>query len=216
MNTFKAILERRSVREFNAKNIPKDHINLILESGAYAPSTGGLKDYRFIVVDKPKLISQIADLSDQYWINKAPIVIAVCTNTALNKKFYGKRSQKYTIQNAAAATQNMLLAATALNIHSCWVGDYNDKEVKKLLKIEDGADLHNLIVLGYTDKKIKPSKEPDLNVNVFWNEYGNRIKNMNLLLREYAKELEERIEEFNLQNKIKIWQRKLNKFFNKK
>ncbi len=216
MDLFKAIIERRSTRNFNSKKVSEKDLNFILEAGAYAPSSGDLKDFRFLVVDEPKKIAKIADIANQHWLNKVGLLIVVCSDSDLATSFYNKRGEDYAKYNAAAAIQNMLLAAHALNIRSCWVGDFDKKGLRLLLKIPQEAQCHAIIPLGYSDEKLEDPKEIDLEVNVFYGKYGFRYKKLNLILREYAKELEERLEKMNFKNDFGTFKTKLKKAFSKK
>ena len=53
----KAIIERRSIRKYSSKPVEFEKITAVLESGSYAPTSGDLKDFKFVLVTKRKTIN---------------------------------------------------------------------------------------------------------------------------------------------------------------
>lgn len=194
MDVTKAIDQRRSIRHFNTKSIEFEKIALILENAGKAPSSGDIKDYRFILVTDYEVIRNIAQAcTEQYWIETAPVVIVVCADKERSESFYGDKGKNmYSIQNAAAATQNALLTATEQGLGSCWVGSFDDEKISMLLKMPPHVDPQAVIALGYYDEE--PSeKELDIEHYVYFGSYGNKFSNLNLVTREYSKEIEKQL-----------------------
>ena len=104
------------------------------------------------------------------FFSEAPIVIAVVAKPY--DSLMGRLLKRYEpsanyvssagIQSVAAAIQNLLLAASALGIGSCWMtGPLVAREkLEEVLSIKTSGDLSALIPLGYADKKIKPHTWP--------------------------------------------------------
>jgi len=65
-----------------------------------------------------------------------------------------KASPKWYKVDVSIALQNMVLAAVSLGLGTCWVGSFDEKEVKKLLRIPERFEIVALIALGYEKKKI--------------------------------------------------------------
>lgn len=191
MDPYECISARRSIRKYLQKPVDFNKLALILEAGSKAPSAGNLQDYRFVVITEKDKIRAIADhCTDQFWIAEAPVIIAVCSDTESAESYYGLRGQRlYSVQNSAAAIQNMLLAAHSLGLGTCWIGSFNEDYMSEALKIPDKVRVQSIITLGYADgaPDIKSSRE--LGDMVFFNVYGNKIRNMNALLKEYSKEI---------------------------
>lgn len=175
METLEAIKKRRSVRKYLKKQIPNNILVKILETATLAPSSGNLQNTRLILIKDKEKISKIASAClDQYWINTAPVVLAVCSDDQNIKRVYNKRADLYSIQNTAAAIENMLIAAASLNIGSCWIGAFNDLEIKKILKLPEHIKPHAIITFGYSDdKSLQPKKEPLRNL-LFFEDYGKK------------------------------------------
>ena len=128
MNVIDCIKKRRSVRNFIDKDVGMDLLGQILEAGTFAPSSGNLQNWFFILVTDQALKDQLAaSCLNQNWLAKAPILIIVVADPNKVEREYNERGKKiYSIQNASAAIQNMLLAATELGLGSCWVSAFDE------------------------------------------------------------------------------------------
>lgn len=157
MDVFECIRDRRSIRKFLEVPVEWDKIGTIIDAGMLAPSAGNLQNWRFIVVRDEQKRIQLAEASlQQHWMSSAPVIIVVCSEIRKIKQFYGVRGERlYAIQNCAAAVQNMLLAAHALDLGACWVGAFDENAVCRTLSIPDDAELRPqaLIPIGYPDEK---------------------------------------------------------------
>jgi len=150
MNEFLNIINtRRSIRRYADKEIPDEDIRKILYSAMQAPSAGNEQPWHFIVVrDKRKL----NDLSEAHpfgkMLSQASAAIVVCCDPKLSKY-----KLPMWVQDCSAATQNILLAARALGIGSCWLGVYPDearmKRIAKILEVPDEIVVFSIVSLGY-------------------------------------------------------------------
>ena len=192
MDVFQAITQRRSVRSFNSKPVEFEKITKLLDSASHAPSAGDLKDYKFIVVTDKALLSEVAECAqEQYWIRQAPVLIVVVSDFHHTKELYKERGERlYSVQSCAAATQNILLTAHSLGLAGCWVGAFDENKLNTLLSISGERRPQVIIPIGYTDEGAAENKDPELETMVYFNSYGSKVKNMNLLTREYSKEIE--------------------------
>ncbi len=192
MDVFKCIQTRRSVRSYSSRKVEFDKIALVLEAASKAPSSGNLQDYRFIVVnDRDKIRALANHCNEQFWIASAPVLLIVCADTERTELYYGLRGQRlYATQNSAAAIQNALLAAHALGLGACWIGAFNEEFVSDEFGIPEKVRPQAIITLGYQEGELDPKTENELEAMVSFNSYGSKVENMNVLLREYSKELD--------------------------
>lgn len=138
MDIFDAIAKRRSIRKFDGtKPVDEEVVRKILEAGIQAPSAGNGQSWRFVVVRDKSLKHRLAfEAGHQQFIDEAPVAIVVCSDLELAEHHYGERGRKtYSIQETAAAIENMLLAVTALGFGSCWVGAFNESVAKEILDL---------------------------------------------------------------------------------
>ncbi|RJX20321.1 MAG: nitroreductase family protein [Ammonifex sp.] len=152
------IKERRSVRRFKKEPVSREVIENLLEAARWAPSGGNIQPWFFYVVgDQDKRACLAAASLNQRFIAEAPVVIVVCAEPSRSARIYGERGRYvYCIQDTAAAVQNILLAATAYGLGSCWVGAFDENQVRHCLGIPAERRPVALIPLGYPD--IDPEK----------------------------------------------------------
>lgn len=152
MQTQEALKERRSVRTFNAKPVPSNLIEIIIDCARLAPTARNVQPWDFVVITKKETLKLLGSIAETgRFIAESPCCIAVfCSDT------------KYYLEDGCAATVNILIAAEDLGLSACWVaGDkkpYCDK-VRDLLGAPEDYKLVSLIPLGYSDdKSVMPSK----------------------------------------------------------
>ncbi len=155
MNVEECIKTRRSIRKYKDKSVDSEKINQILDSGKFAPSAGNLQNWKFIVVRKEEIITKLAEASfDQDWMIDAPVHIVIAAEPRKAERYYGARGERlYTIQNCAAAIQNMLLTAKDLGLGSCWVGAFDEEKVIRALNMPEDATPQAIITIGYADER---------------------------------------------------------------
>jgi len=176
MGILDLIKTRRSIRKYKSQDIPYEKILEILEAGIWAPSSGNLQNWYFIIVKDPEKRRKIMELSyGQGFILEAPVLIVICSDTNLVTSIYGEVGKMYAIQNTAAAIQNIMLAAWEKGYGTCWVGAFNEKEIKKILEIPDDIEIHAIITLGVPDENPKPPKRIGLYEKVFFERWGNKL-----------------------------------------
>jgi nitroreductase len=191
MSAIDIIKKRRSIRRYSSRPIEFSKLIDILEAGLHAPSSGNHQSWKFVVVNDLKTKQKIAkECKGQEWISHAPVLIMVYAGTREQKTFYAGRGEiLYSAQNCAAATQNMMLAATELGLGTCWIGQFNEDIIDDILKVEAkyGVLLHAIITLGYADEEPEVKSFAPFDQTVFFNKYGEKIKNPNLRKQDYAK-----------------------------
>lgn len=139
MDVFEAIKTRRSTRRYKSENVSEEQVKKLLEAAIMAPSGGNMQPWDFIIIrDEAQKKALARAALGQMFIASAPVVIVVCANKPRTAKRYGDRGAEfYCLQDTAAATQNILLAATAMGLAGCWVGAFNDEAVSQVLKLPD-------------------------------------------------------------------------------
>jgi len=173
-----AIRTRRSIRKYLDKPLPRELVTKVIDAGRYAPSSGNLQNWKFILVEKPHLRNAIADAClQQWWIASAPHLIVIVGENDKAKRFYGDRGERlYTVQNAASAATCMILAAHSIGLGACWVGAFDEQKVAKLLFVPEENRVQAVITLGYPDEHPpEPAKYP-IEINCYFNGWRARIE----------------------------------------
>ena len=160
MDVFEAIKNRRSIRVFTPEEVSEEEIEKIIDAGRHAPSAGNIQPWEFIVIRDSRTKRKLSEAAlDQRFLEAVPVVIVVCANELRSSRGYGSRGTTlYCLQDTAAAIQNMLLAACALNLGTCWVGAFREEDARKILNIPKGVRPIALIPIGH------PAKEPKMRV----------------------------------------------------
>ncbi len=162
--TIKTIKERRSIRRYQDKEVPKDILEELIDCARLAPSARNDQPWKFVVITNKETLKKLGNVvTTGSFIGDAAACIIVC----------GKENG-HLVEDGCAATQNILLAAHSLGIGTCWVAGvnraYNDN-AKKILGIPNDIDIVSFIPLGYPDEEPgKPSKK-DLNNVIHWEKY---------------------------------------------
>lgn len=147
MNVLDAIKMRKSVRRYLNKPIEDDKLSLILEAGRLAPSAGNRQEWRFIVIKDPETRKKIAESAGgQLFIGEAPVVIVACADTDNYVMQCGQLS--YPI-DVAIVLDHISLAAVELGLGTCWIGKFDEGEIKKILSIPDHIRVVEIMPLGY-------------------------------------------------------------------
>lgn len=144
------ILERSSCRAYRSDPLPRADIDRLIETLRWAPSAGNRQPWRFLVIESQGLRARLAHAAyDQEFLAQAPVVFVVCVEPERSATRYGERGRfLYAIQDTAAATENLLIAATALGYGSCWVGAFDENAVHEVLEIPEGLRAVSMVPVG--------------------------------------------------------------------
>ena len=164
MQALQAIRKRRSVRIFNAKPVPRNLVEELIDCARLAPTARNVQPWEFVVITKKDTLQELGSLADNgSFIEDSSCCIAVfCQDT------------KYYLEDGCAATENILISAYDLGLSSCWVaGDkkpYADR-VRELLGVPADFKLVSLIPIGYSDIKAPLPSKKSLNDVMHWERY---------------------------------------------
>lgn len=195
MDALECIKTRRSIRKYASTPVEFEKVGEILEAGKSAPSAGNIQDWKFVLITEDDTKKQVAEAClQQYWMETAPIHIVVCVQPEKSERFYGERGRKvYSIQNCAAAVENMLLAANAQNLGSCWVSAFNDDMLRTAVNIPGNIIPQAVVTIGYADEA--PATPPKLTIEnvVFIEKWGSRIRDMAAYMENYSEHVQKAV-----------------------
>lgn len=151
MEIFECLKSRRSVREYDDKDVPDDLIGRILSAGVKAPSAGNVQPWEFVIVRDKITKSKLKDAAlGQNHVMNAPVLIIICADEEKSGRRYGDRGKDlYCIQDTAACTQNMLLAGHALGLGMCWVGAFEEEKVAEILELPERLKPVAILTIGF-------------------------------------------------------------------
>ena len=190
-DTLLSIKNRRSIRMFSDKPVSDEDLQTILHAANQAPSAHNQQSWKFIVVrgqKKSELVSLISAKSADFSrpssvllrmasrsIASAPVVVAVANTGELitrgtelfkiNKNIAHDFFRIMEIQSSAAAVQNLLIAATSLDLATVWLGVLVliKNDVLRFLGEPEG-EFMAVVPVGYASKLSTAPKKRPLNV----------------------------------------------------
>jgi len=159
MDILQTIASRRSIRAFKPDQINDDVLTQVLEAAQAAPSAGNRQSREIIIVKDEAVRIALAEAAfNQLFIQEAPVDLVFCANPLKSQQRYGERGRDlYCILDTAASVQNVLLAAHALGLGSCWVGAFNEEAVREAVGLPKDVRPITLIPLGYPAKQPEPT-----------------------------------------------------------
>lgn len=164
MDLFEVIKKRRSVRLFQDKPVPMEDLVKIVDAGRLAPSGSNLQRREFIIITDKSILTRLNDVQPVFDTGAAIAVIVDRT--------------KYAVEDASAAVENILLAATALGYGCCWVEGTlipNENWVKELLGIPKNKKLFALIPIGIPLTSGEQAPKKPLDEVAYLNRYGEKL-----------------------------------------
>lgn len=152
-NFYELFERRKSVREFQDRPIAPEVLARLLETLRRAQSAANRQPWRFIVVEK-KDRAELNDALTKEGFRGAPIIIAACAEP---KEAWTRKADRvnYAWVDVTIAVTEMICAATAEGLGTCWIASLEPAGVKKILGIPEDTDIVALIAIGWPNEELK-------------------------------------------------------------
>ncbi len=147
MELFEVIRTRRSIRLYRDKPVEEAKLRRVLEAARLAPSAANRQPWRFIVVTDPAVKEKLRAAYDREWFVSAPVIIVACA--VPTQSWLRSDREEYWKVDVAIAMQNLVLAARAEDLGTCWIAAFNEKKTKKALGVPKNARVVVMTPLGY-------------------------------------------------------------------
>jgi len=152
MSVLKVIQKRRSVRKYKKDPIPEDVLQRVLEAARLAPSGKNYQPWKFIVVQNEELKEKLARASaEQFFMAEAPIIIVGCGFPDDSYSSMGRYMKSWPV-DVTIALEHLILQAAEEDLGTCWIGSFEEEEVKSILNVPENARVLALTPLGYPDE----------------------------------------------------------------
>ena len=170
MDTIAVIKARRSIRRYRPVAVPNAVLTDLIDCARLAPTGYNSQPWVFVVVTDPAVRGQIADIA-RYggFIRQAGACIAV----------FARSDAETYVEDSCAATENIIIAAGAYGLGTCWVNAYrksHSQAIEKLLGAPADYELVTLLAVGYSDEEKKTAKKPLTDV-LRWNHFNGTDAN---------------------------------------
>ena len=165
------ILSRRSYRgRYRLTKVPREDLRAIMQAGLAAPSGCNKQTTSLIAVDDPETLEKLRAVIDPPVGETAPAMICV-----LSRRINAYRDRCFSVQDYAAAIENMLLAITALGYQSCWYeGHITDEDrigcrMARILGVPEEYELVCFLPVGIAESEPVPPRKKAFGERAWFN-----------------------------------------------
>ena len=168
------IMTRTSIRQYKDQPVEQEKIDIMLKAAMAAPTAVNMQPWHFIVIDDAKTIGLLSGKQP----TNAPLMIAVCGDTDKTTMPDGNgKLPDFWVQDASAATENLLLAAHALGLGAVWTAAYPSMErcaeIANVLSCPQNIIPLAIVRIGYPDESPEP-KNKFKEENISYNKFGSK------------------------------------------
>ena len=174
-NVYDLAVERRTIRRFRPEPVPGELLTRLVEAARLAPSAANVQPLAYVVVDDPakraevfpclKWAAYIAPAGDPKAGEEPAAYVVTLVDTKLREKMF-----EYDV---GAAMENMILAALAEGVGSCWLLSIDRDKLRGILGVPDPYRIDSVLALGY------PAEEPSAEVMAdscrYWKDEAGRL-----------------------------------------
>jgi nitroreductase len=154
-NIYNIMLNRRSQRKFESKDVEAWKLDIIFAAADTAPTAGGFQGFDIFHIKNQNIkIKLVRAANNQPYVN-APVVLVFCMNPSRVKMTFPSQTlKKFSIQDATLAAAYAQLAAHSLGLSSIWIGMIDEIKVMETI----GTDLlpSSILCIGYPKKVLQP------------------------------------------------------------
>ncbi|HEX6560811.1 MAG TPA: nitroreductase family protein [Nitrososphaera sp.] len=160
-NIFNVMLNRRSQRKFEDRQVEDWKMDMIFAASDTAPTAGGFQGFEIFNVKKADVKARLVEAANRQPYVNAPEVLVFCMNPQRVKlNFPPEIIRKFSVQDATLAAAYAQLAAHALGLSTVWIGMIDEKKVMAAL----GTELvpSSILCIGYPQKMLQPKPKRNL------------------------------------------------------
>ena len=154
-NIYNIMLNRRSQRKFEAREIEDWKLEIIFAAADTAPTAGGFQGFEIFHIKNSDIKLKLVNAANKQPYVNAPLVLVFCMNpTRVKLNFAPNILKKFSIQDATLAAAYAQLAAHSLGLSSIWIGMIDERKVMDAIN----TDLipSSILCIGYPKKLLQP------------------------------------------------------------
>ncbi|MBI4282969.1 MAG: nitroreductase family protein [Chloroflexi bacterium] len=173
MDTIEALRNRRSVKSYLAKPVPRETLQALVDLARLSPSGSNKNSWRFIAITQNETLARLSQTHGACkWLNAAPAGIAIVVDPA---------STRYWLEDCSVAAYSIWLAATAQGMGAAWAAMYQSDNpdetqrrqqfVREILSVPDNLLVPMVLAIGYPESQPAAKKRPELKEIIYWDRY---------------------------------------------
>jgi len=171
---------RYSVRNYKTEPIPQEKVIRCIEAARLAPSACNSQPWKFIIVDEPELVNELAKaafeglLDFNHFAFKAPVLVLIVSERENLSAKFGSivKKKNFSLMDIGIAAEHFCLQAAEEGLGTCIIGWFNEKKVKKILSIPKLKRVELVITVGFSaDEKIPLKKRKSMDEILSCNKY---------------------------------------------
>lgn len=160
-NIFNVMLNRRSQRKFESRNVEEWKLEMIFAAADTAPTAGGFQGFEIYHIKNQEIKNKLVEAANNQPYVNAPVVLVFCMNPKRIKlNFPPETIRKFSQQDATLAAAYSQLAAHALGLSSIWIGMLDENKIREVLSTELSPS--SILCAGYPVKMLVPKPKRNL------------------------------------------------------
>ena len=160
-NIFNVMLNRRSQRKFENRDVEEWKLEMIFAAADTAPTAGGFQGFEIYHIKNQEIKNKLVEAANNQPYVNAPVVLVFCMNPKRIKlNFTPETIRKFSQQDATLAAAYSQLAAHALGLSSIWIGMLDENKIREVLSTELSPS--SILCAGYPVKMLVPKPKRNL------------------------------------------------------
>ena len=180
MSFLDLVNKRYSVRNYKIAPVPQEKVIRCIEAARLSPSACNSQPWKFIIVDNPELVNELAKAAFEGLLNfnnfafKAPVLVLIVSERENLSAEFGSivKKKNFSLMDIGIAAEHLCLQAAEEGLGTCIIGWFNEKKVKKILSIPRLKRVELVITVGFSaDEKIPHKKRKSMDEILSCNKY---------------------------------------------
>ncbi len=160
-NIFSVMLNRRSQRKFENRQVEDSKIEMVFAAADTAPTAGGFQGFEIYYIKHADVKVKLVEAANNQPYVNAPVVLVFCMHPErIKMNFPDRIIKKFSLQDATLAAAYAQLAAHALGLSSIWIGMINEEKIMDILNTRLVPS--SILCLGYPQKILQPKPKRSL------------------------------------------------------
>lgn len=139
--------KRYSARGYKLDPVEESKLEKILHAATIAPTAANKQPFQIIVIHTAGKKEQLKQFYDRDWFVAAPVILCVCAIPS--EAWTRSDGVNYSIVDAAIVMDHITLAATDLELGTCWIGAFNPEAARAFLGLPDNIEPIAFTPVGY-------------------------------------------------------------------